>query len=93
MQIVRELRPDSESIFYIGSAEQKEAYITFLTKDNVLTIEHTIVSEKLKGQGIGKLLVAEVAKYARETNFKVNSTCWFADGLLQKNEEYEDIRA
>ncbi len=86
MEIQRE-----KEIFYIGNLAQKDAYITFREKDGLLTIEHTIVSEALKGQGIGNLLVKEVADYVREKGEKVNAGCWFADKILKDNLEYADI--
>ena len=86
MEIQRE-----KEIFYIGNPAQKDAYITFREKDGLLTIEHTIVSEALKGQGIGNLLVKEVADYVREKGEKVNARCWFADKILKDNPEYADI--
>ena len=80
-----------KDVFYIGTPEKKDAYITFTEKDGVLTIEHTIVPEALKGQGIGSVLVKEVADYVREKGEKVNASCWFADKILKDNPEYEDI--
>lgn len=92
MEILRKLS-DNESVFYIGSENQVDAYISFVKQGDLLIIEHTVVGEKLKGQGIGKLLVEEVVNYARENDFVVNATCSFAHGLLYSQEKYEDIRA
>ena len=88
MNIIKE-----SEIFYIGTPEEKDAYITFVVRDGILTVEHTVVSENHKGKGLGKVLVQEVANYAREKGWKVNSTCWFADGIFQKEEQYKDILA
>lgn len=82
-----------KEVFYIGTPEQKDAYITFVVNNGVLTVEHTIVSEKFKGQGIGKLLVEAVADHARDNGWKVNATCWFADEIFQKGDQYKDILA
>ena len=86
MKIQRE-----KEVFYIGDQAQKEAYITFTEKDGLVTIEHTIVPEALKGQGIGSALVKEVASYVREKGQKVNASCWFAAKILKANPEYADI--
>lgn len=88
MNIIRE-----NDIFYIKGENGKDAYISFVINDGVLTIEHTVVSDKLKGQGIGKLLVKEVVDYVRANKWKINSTCWFAEGLLKKTDEWQDLLA
>lgn len=88
MNIIKE-----KDIFYIGSPEQKDAYISFVIRDGILTVEHTVVSDKFKGQGVGKRLVKEVAEFAKENGLKVNSTCWFADGIFKGTEEYKGILA
>lgn len=82
-----------KEIFYIGEQARKDAYISFVEKDNILTIEHTVVSEPFKGKGVGSLLVKEVVDYARENGFKLRSTCWFAEKLLKEVPEYADILA
>lgn len=87
MNIIRE-----KGIFFIGADDKKDAYISFTENNGILTVEHTVVTDALKGQGIGKLLVKEVSDYAREHGLKVNSTCWFAKDIFNKNKEYEDIR-
>lgn len=77
--------------FFIGDENDKKAYISFIKNNNLITIEHTvIIDNSLKGKGIGSGLVKEVIKFARENNYKVNATCWFADEIL-KREEYSDI--
>jgi uncharacterized protein len=79
--------------FYIGeNIENILAEITFLpTGDDKITIEHTYVSESLKGQGIGQLLVKRVAEYAREENIKIIPLCPFAQKVMTKDEEYRDV--
>lgn len=52
--------------FYINDEQGKQiAEIVFVpTGENLAIIEHTDVDESLKGQGIGKLLVAKVVENA-----------------------------
>jgi predicted GNAT family acetyltransferase len=79
--------------FYIGeSTENVKAEITFTEKDtDVLVIEHTRVSEELKGQGIGLKLVRKVAEYARQESKKIKPVCTFAKKVMTENDEYKDV--
>ena len=59
--------------FYIYD-ENKEilARLEYKRNDNVLIFDHTVVSDKLKGQGIAQKLLDEAVDYARKNNFKVS---------------------
>ncbi|WP_439646603.1 GNAT family N-acetyltransferase [Piscibacillus salipiscarius] len=53
--------------FYVGTADSKDAMITFEDKGNqTIDIDHTEVSEKLRGTGMAGKLVKAVVEYARE---------------------------
>ncbi|WP_333860554.1 GNAT family N-acetyltransferase [Clostridium sp.] len=79
--------------FYIGY-EEKEPLAEIVVDDfnkNPVTIEHTYVSEKLKGQGAGKRLVKSVVDFAKEENKKVIPACEFSKKEFSKNEECRDV--
>lgn len=48
-----------------------------LGEDKII-IDHTYVSEVLKGQGVGQQLVKKVMEYARQENKKIIALCPFA---------------
>ncbi|HHV72583.1 MAG TPA: N-acetyltransferase [Clostridia bacterium] len=79
--------------FYIGDSEDKPlAEMTFvLTGKSFIIVDHTYVSEKLKGKGIGKLLLDEVANWARKENKKIIPLCPFVKVQMEKGEEYQDV--
>ena len=56
-------------------------------------IEHTDVDESLKGQGIGKQLVAKVVEKMRREKRKIIPLCPFAKHEFDKTREYDDIRS
>lgn len=60
--------------FYINDAQGKQiAEIVFVpTGENLAIIEHTDVDESLKGQGIGKQLVAKVVEKCAGRNEKLS---------------------
>lgn len=69
------------------------AYLRYVENGNVLTIEHTEVSPKLEGQGIGKKLVAQAVEYARSENKTIDPQCPFANSVIEKTPEFQDVLA
>ena len=93
--------------FYINDEQGKQiAEIVFVpTGENLAIIEHTDVDESLKGQGIGKQLVAKVVEkmrreklshyaHLRNTNLiKRGSMMIFAvDGRVQSHNIFHALR-
>lgn len=83
------------NLFYIGeNHETAIAEITFSTGEgNTIVIEHTRVSETLKGQGVGVKLVNAVADMAREERRGIIPACPFAKKILTGSGEYADVLA
>lgn len=80
--------------FYIEESGTQVAEMTYhLRGENEMVIEHTGVDDSLKGEGIGKDLVAAGVKFARENNLKIVPVCPFAKAEFQKNESYADVWA
>lgn len=75
--------------FYINDEQGKQiAEIVFvLTGENLAIIEHTDVDESLKGQGIGKQLVAKVVEKMRREKRKIIPLCPFAKHEFDKTRE------
>lgn len=73
--------------FYVNDAEGNQvAEIVFVpTGEHLSIIEHTDVDPSLKGQGVGKLLVAKVVEKMRAENRKVIPLCPFAKHEFDKN--------
>jgi predicted GNAT family acetyltransferase len=79
--------------FYIGDSEENPvAIMTYvLSGENLIIVDHTYVSDELKGQGIGKLLLKELVDWVRKENKKIIPQCSYVKAQLEKNEEYHDI--
>jgi predicted GNAT family acetyltransferase len=75
--------------YYIGDSGNPDAMITF-TESDIITIDHTYVSESLRGQGIAGKLLDEVVNYARKKNKKINPVCSYAKKKLVED-KYSDI--
>lgn len=60
------------------------------TADKMI-IEHTEVSDELKGQSVGYQLVHTAVEYARTHNIKIVPLCPFANSVFKKKPEYADV--
>lgn len=84
-----------ENKFYIGNdPENPDAEIHYVPTDSkVINIDHTYVSESLRGDGVGEMLVEKVVDYAREKDLQVKATCPFAKEEIENHPEFEDVLA
>ncbi len=88
------IQSDHNRFFILSDDKQTRlAEITFVyTGDELAIIDHTLVDESLKGQGIAKLLVAKVVERMRKERRKVIPLCPFAKAIFDRTPEYNDIR-
>lgn len=78
--------------FYIKEGEEILAEMTYRWQnDHVFVIDHTEVSEKLEGKGIGKQLVQAGVEFARSNGHKIVPVCSFAKRVFEKVSEYGDV--
>ncbi|MGD9568716.1 MAG: GNAT family N-acetyltransferase [Sedimentibacter sp.] len=87
-----EIKKGSSS-FYVGDSEEKPlAALTFVNSGkNLVIADHTIISDELSGQGVGKLLLKEFIDWARIENKKIIPLCPFVKAQMEKNKEYNDM--
>ena len=81
------------TILYIGDSEEKplaEMVFDSSGKDSII-IEHTFVSEELRGQNIARQLLQSLVDLARKENKKIVPLCPFAKTEMMKNNKYADI--
>lgn len=79
--------------FYIGKSEKNDiARITYYYKeDNVIVIDHTFVSPKLRGKSVAGNLLNKVIEFARVNNLLIIPVCSYAVLKMTRNTEYNDI--
>jgi len=78
--------------FFIEESEEVLAQMTYVwSGNNRIIIDHTEVSEKLKGKSAGKLLLAQAVAFAREKGIKILPLCPFAKTVFDKTPEYNDV--
>ena len=92
MEIQHE-QDDDGGEFFIEEHGERIADLTYALSVGIINIRHTGVDETLKGRGVGKHLVSEAVRFARERGLKVQASCSFARALLAKIPEFADVRA
>ncbi len=67
-----------------------EMVYTMPSPDKMI-IEHTEVSDELKGKNVGNQLVHTAVEFARANNIKIIPLCPFANAVFKKKPEYADV--
>ena len=81
-----------KGVFFIEENKEIIAEMTYVwSGEDKIIIDHTEVSEKLGGKGIGKQLVHKAVEMAREKHIKILTLCPFAKRVFDKTEEYKDV--
>lgn len=78
--------------FYVEIEGERLAEMTYTAAGATkFIIDHTEVSDKLRGKGVGLQLVKASVAYAREHNLKIMPLCPFAKSVFDKKEELRDV--
>lgn len=92
MEIKKE-QSGEKIIFYIEEGNVRIAEIfNHLRGTDRIIIEHTEVSDSLRGKGVGKKMVDHVVAYAREHQLKIVPMCSFARSVFERfKDKYVDV--
>ena len=78
--------------FYYEEADKVLAEMSYVwSGPQKIIIDHTEVSEVLKGKGLGNILLQKVVQMARDKGLKILPLCPYAKHQLEKSEEYKDV--
>jgi len=81
--------------FYIESDGERLATLTFSAGPDgkVVMLDHTEVSESLRGQGAARKLVEAAVDWARKSDIKLVAVCPFARAVFERVPELRDVLA
>jgi predicted GNAT family acetyltransferase len=83
---------DKKARFYIEENGERIAVMEYVyAGEDKFIIEHTEVSEKHEGKGLGKLLVEAAVNFAREHRMKIIPLCPYANAVFKRKPEYADV--
>ena len=93
MQIQREEHGRNGAFFIDENGEWIAELAYIKSGDGQITIDHTEVDEKLRGQGVGEDLVKAAVDFARESGLKIKLICPYSRKVFEKNPDYGDVLA
>lgn len=83
---------ETKGSFFIEKAGEKAAEMTYSKAGSgLIIIDHTEVSDQLRGTGSGKKLVMAAVEHARKNQLKIMALCPFAKSIFDKVEEIRDV--
>ena len=91
--LIQHREEGKKGIYYIEDEGNVLAEIVYANANDgrLLIIEHTEVSDELKGQNIGYALVHKVVEQARMQGQKVAPVCSFAKAIFDKKADFKDV--
>lgn len=91
-EVQLDINDSGKGAFFIDEEGQRVGEMVIGIAANNLTVYHTEVSEKLKGQGVSTRLLATMVEYARAHNLKVIPLCPYVSAQFKRHpEQYEDV--
>lgn len=90
--LIQHKKVDTKGMFFVETNGHILAEMTYtMPSPEKMIIEHTEVSDELKGQSVGYQLVHTAVEYARTHNMKIIPLCPFANAVFKKKPEYADV--
>ncbi len=78
--------------FFIERKHKRLAEMTYSwAGTDKFIIDHTDVSDTLRGQGVGRYLLDAAVQFARDRQVKIIPLCPFAKSVFQKDANIQDV--
>lgn len=92
--VVKNKKVGTKGMFYVNNNKEilAEMVYTMAAPDKMI-IDHTEVSEELKGQNVGLQLVKTAVEFARANSIKIIPLCPFANSVFKRKPEFADVLA
>jgi predicted GNAT family acetyltransferase len=91
-EIELKLESNGKGAFVLEESGEQLAEMVISIADKNLTVFHTEVSEKLKGQGVAAKLLETMVSYARKHQLKVIALCPYVSAQFKRHpNQYNDI--
>jgi predicted GNAT family acetyltransferase len=91
---VQHTKSGSKGLFFVEYEGEVAAEMVYtMPAGDQMLIEHTEVSDTLRGKNIGYELVHAGVEYARHHGLKIIPLCPFAKAVLSKKLEWQDVLA
>ena len=89
---INHVQKEGKGAFFVGNVGEPLAEMTYtLPGPGKMIIQHTEVSDELRGQRVGYDLVEAAVNYARDHQLKIIPLCPFANAVFKKRKELADV--
>lgn len=89
---IRHLQEETRGSFIYLVNDQKLAEMAYtMVAQHRMIIDHTDVDDSLRGQGIGKQMLAALVDYVRTAGIQVIPLCPFAKATFKKIMDWQDV--
>lgn len=91
--LIQHRQEGSKGLFYVEENGRILAEMTYsMAGDALMIIDHTDVSDELRGKNVGYQLVNTAVEYARTRQLKILPLCPFAHSVFKKKAvEFGDV--
>jgi uncharacterized protein len=91
--LIQQKQEGSKGSFYVQEGNDTLAEMTYsMTGTDLMIIDHTEVSDVLRGKNVGYQLVHTAVAYARTNNIKILPLCPFGKSVFdKKKDEFGDV--
>jgi uncharacterized protein len=90
--LIQHKQNDGKGLFFVEAGGNILAEMTYtMPAENKMIIDHTEVSDELRGKNVGYQLVHTAVEYARKHAIKIIPLCPFAKSVFDKKEELRDV--
>ena len=86
-------RSGNGGVLLLNKDEEEVGRLTYtiFPEENKLIISFVLVHAQFEGRGMGKYLVEEAIKFARENNWNIYPHCSYARSVMNRMKHVEDI--
>lgn len=83
---------ENKGSFYIEDESDKKGEMSYSKAgDKLIIIDHTEVTEELRGQGAGKQMLMMAVEFARKNSLKILPLCPYAKSVFDKDDSIADV--
>ena len=86
-------RSGNGGVLLLNKDEEEVGRLTYtiFPEENKLIISFVLVHAQFEGRGMGKYLVEEAIKFARENNWNIYPHCSYARSVMNRMKDVEDV--
>ena len=90
--LIQQKQDGTKGAFYVAGNDDVLAEMTYtMPSTDKMIIDHTEVSDELRGKNAGYQLVNAAVEYARANNIRIIPLCPFAHSVFKKKPEFTDV--